>query len=53
MAEELNAAVAEVEGSATVIYTAAAPGEFNAPKHVPGVTIADGKCTVVIAHGKH
>ena len=34
------------------IYTAAAPGEFNAAKHVPVVEVsADGQCTVTVPHG--
>ena len=49
MAEEWKTAVAEKEAAG--LFTAAAPGEFNAAKHVPTVTIADGKATVAVPHG--
>ena len=50
----MDALKAEVAGF-TEILTKAAPGKWEGKdgKHVPKVSVADGKCTVVVPHGMY
>ena len=50
-AVDVAALVVAKEAAASPLYSAAAPGDFAAAKHVPSVAVADGKVTVTVAHG--